>query len=231
MANFGALTDHFGVATTNLILEGPVQYRPVAKSRAEARDANGDVAAATWFGATDIYEVTCNYALISGTLNLGTLKLGELEVGTIVSAITVTTANGEWPKVSVTGRIGCGAVTAPTGKANTWTLPSVTLIGAKYAQPMGFTVSEGALTGDSFAFTCEIAEVVSGVGVPVAHGVSGAIGALTAELVNSEDTQPAWSLTLSGLTETQAPSADEPTAAYHTASAAAEIMLDRDSST
>jgi hypothetical protein len=37
--------------------------------------------AATWFGATDIYDITCEYALVSGTLNLNTLKLGEIAAG------------------------------------------------------------------------------------------------------------------------------------------------------
>jgi hypothetical protein len=227
MANFGGLTDHFSLAGDDLVLISSSKT-PVARSRADAQDENADIAAATWFGATDIYDIECTYALKSSTKNLNTLKLGELEAGTVASSIGVSTSNGEWPQITVSGREGLETITAPSTKANTWTLPSLTISGMKQAQPMGFTVSAGKLSSTSFDFACEIAEQTNGLGAPVAHGVSSATGSLSAEFVNTADTQPAWSLTLSGLTSTQEPSTTEGQAEYHTASATAEMILARD---
>jgi len=228
MANRGTLTDHFGLASASLILVDSSDKTPVAKSRAEATDENGDIADAEWYGGTDIFDVSNVYALKSGTLNLNTLKLGEQEPGVIISSISVATDNGEWPKITVTGQLGNEAVTAPTGKANTWTLPSITLTAIKSAQPMGFTVSAGSLQNNTFEFSCDIAELTDGTGEPAAHGVSGAVGALSAELMNTADEAPAVSLTLSGLTLSQGLSTIEPAAEYHTASFSAEVILARD---
>ena len=228
--NFGALTDHFSLASADMIVVGPCPKTPVALSKADAIDDNGDPAAATWYGATDIYDVSVTYALISNTLNLNTLDIGELTVGTVASSIAANTANGAWPQITVTGRTGLDTITAPTGFLNTWSLPEITLTGIKAAQLLGFTVEAGKLSGSTATFSCDIAEQTNGLGMPVAHGVSGATGEVTAEFTNTADAQPAWTVSLAGLTETQAPSTDEPQAAYHTSSAAAEMIISRDAS-
>jgi hypothetical protein len=229
MANFGALTDHFSAITTGWTLKNSIApTRP--KSRADARDDKGDVCAATWFGATDIFEVTCDYELQSGTVDLNTLKLGEVEAGTAATSISVNPSNGGWPKLSITGLIGLETMVAPDGFLNTFTLPSITLAGAYLAQPMGFTYDAGSLTDCTFAFSADLQEATSGVGVPTAHGITGAIGTLTANWQRCPDETPAWTLTLSGLTSTQEPSDDgtQPDAAYHTNTSAAEIVIARD---
>jgi len=232
MSNFGALTNHFSdlinlTSITALKLISSTKTA-VAKSRADANDAENDVAAATWFGATDIFDITCEYALVSGTLNLNTLKLGEIAAGTAVSSISAATSNTDWPRITLTGRSGLETMVAPATKANTFTLPSITLTGAKRAQAIGFTVgADGRLTSCSFEASAEIAEVADGLGAPAAHGISGAIGTVSAEFVRVTGA-PAWTLTLSGLTSTQEPGASEGQAAYHTASASAEIVIARD---
>ena len=77
---------------------------------------------------------------------------------------------------------------APTGKRNTWTLPSITITANKYAQPMGFTYSSGRLTGCTLEASCEISEVTDGLGEPAAHGVSGASGTISSEWGSEEPT-------------------------------------------
>jgi hypothetical protein len=230
--DFGALTNHFSalinLATVTALKLINSTKTPVPRNRADANDSENDVAAATWFGATDIFDVTCEYALVSSTLNLNTLKLGEIAAGTAVSSISAATSNTDWPKITLTGRTGLETMVAPASKANTFTLPSITLTAAKRAQPIGFTVgADGRLTGCTFEASAEIAEIPDGMGVPVAHGISGAIGTVSAEFVRVAGA-PAWTLTLSGLTSTQEPGASEGQAAYHTASASAEIVIARD---
>jgi len=233
MSNFGALTNHFSAlidltSITALKLVNSTKT-PVARSRADANDAENDVAAATWFGATDIFDVSCEYVLKSGTLVLDTLKLGEIVAGTAVASISAATSNTDWPKITITGKSGLQTMVAPALKLNTFKLPTLTLTAAKRAQPLGFTVgADGRLTGCTFEASAEIAEVADGLGAPCAHGISGAIGTVSAEFVRVTGA-PAWTLTLSGLTSTQEPGAGEGQAAYHTASASAEMVIARES--
>jgi hypothetical protein len=228
-ANFGALTDHFSAISTGLVLIGSSKT-PVAKSVAEALDENGDVAEHTIYGADDIFDVSCEYEIHAASFDSGTLKLGEIVAGTAVSSITITTSNGAWPKVSISGRIGLETMLAPDGKANTYTLPSLTIIGAKAAQPLGFSVDGGSLSGSSIEASAEIAESPDGLGVPAVHGISGASGTLNASFVRTPDETPAWTLTLTGATSVQEPGSEQPQAAYHTASAQAKFIIARDAS-
>jgi hypothetical protein len=62
-------------------------------------------------------------------------------------------------------------------------------------------------------------------GVMDAHGVDGGIAVVTAELVRVSAAL-AWTLTLAGLTLTQAPGTEEGVA-YHTGTGTAEILLVR----
>ena len=227
MSDFGALTDHFSMATDGLILIGSTNT-PVAKSRADDPDENGDIVNAQWFGGGDVEDVTCEYLLKSGTLDLSTLLLGEIIDGTGVSSISVATSNSDYPKISVTGKIGLETMVAPTGKSNTWKLPSIMITANKYAQPMGFTYSAGRLTGCTLEASCEIFEATDGLGEPAAHGVSGASGTISSEW-GSEEPTITYTLT-EPYGVTQAPAITEPQAAFHTYTAAAEFILTRDES-
>jgi hypothetical protein len=235
MSNFGALTNHFSdlidlTSITQLKLIDSSKT-PTPRNRADANDAENDVAAATWFGATDIFDISCTYLLKGSTLAMNTLKLGEIVAGTAVASISAATSNTQWPRITITGRTGLETMAAIGGtpaKLNTFTLPALTLTGAKRAQPLGFTVgADGRLTGCSFEATAEIAEETDGVGEPCAHGISGAVGTVNADFVRVTGA-PTWALTLSGLTSTQEPGANEGQAAYHTTPASAEIVIARD---
>ena len=134
---FGGKTDHFGFATTDLILQESSKV-PRAPNEAKALDANGDVAVTKLYGndAGTIYDVSCTYLLKSGTLNLNTLSVGELSSGVFAGSIEVTTSNGDWPKITVSGALGYAAFQAPSGKTAKAALPSITLTGGKFAQRM-----------------------------------------------------------------------------------------------
>ena len=86
----------------------------------------------------------------------------------------------------------------------------------------------GALTGSTVEASAELAETSDGLGVPKAHGVSGASGTLGATFVNSSDAQPAWTVTLVGAVSTQEPGSEQGQAAYHTCTASAVFKIDRD---
>jgi len=221
MSNFGALTDHFSIATTDLILIES-SLSPDVESVATALDENGDLAARQEYGNDGgaIKTANCTYLLKSGTLDLATLSVGELEEGVAVESISVATSNGDWPRVTVVGKLGMDEFQAPTGKTAAAALPTLTITGGKFAQPLSFTVGAGCkLNSCSFSAAAEIARADDGLGEPAAFGASfNAPPEITAEFVRIT-TQPSW--TVSGaLTQTQAPTTVQPQAAYHTSTAA-----------
>lgn len=235
---YGALTDHWVLVGTGGALENKAvlvasSLTPVSKSVNRAQDANGDNAAEAFAGQTvagTLAEASCTYALSKSTVNLNTLKLGEIAANKIASTLSAATSNTDWPQITITGLINTITVVAPTGKLNTFSIPdSITLTNAKRAQLLDFTVdADCRLTGSTYAASIETAEQANGVGVIVAHGVSGGVLTQSCELVAIADVA-AWA---PGVTwkETQKPGADEGAAAWHTASGSAEKILSRDAS-
>jgi len=243
-SSFGAITDHFnilaivhGVGTLADVLSLVASSRkPRAQNRADAQNEDADIVASAYSGntAAAIEEVSCTYALKSGSLPFTELTIGELAAQIFASSIAITTANGAWPQIVVSGFLGLETMTAPASKTNKFTLPAITINGVKQAQLMGFTIAAGGrLIGSGITFNCEMAEQADGLGEPVAHGVSGGTGEVTAEFVKVEASQPDWTLaaSLTGTTflaeVTQEPGADEGQAAWHTTSAAAQFILTR----
>jgi hypothetical protein len=239
MSNFGALTDHFGLASTDLVLVDSSETL-IEQSRADAMDENGDIAATTYYGNTsqNMREVSCTYALKSGSLNINSIKLGALASAPTVlrESISVTTSNSEWPQITVSGRKNIISITAPTGKLNTFTIPSLTLQGRKVAQPSFFSVGSGCrLTGSSIEANVEVAQQDNGLGEPIAHGVSGGQGTFSGEFVRVT-AAPSWTIvttnnTSFGLTQTQAPGVEQGQAEFHTATAAGAFTIIRDNAT
>lgn len=226
---FGGKTDHFSFATTDLILQESSKV-PRAPNEATALDANGDVAKTELYGndAGTIYDVSATYLLKSGTLDLSTLFVGELSTGVFAGSITVDTSNGDWPKISVSGALGYAAFQAPTGKTAKAALPAITLIGGKFAQPMGFTVTAGALNGCSLSASCDTAEATDGEGEPVAYAASFPNAEVVANGVYTTAAF-AWTVTSPGvgLIEKQAESTVEPQAAWQTSTATGYIPMVR----
>jgi hypothetical protein len=238
-SGFGAYTDHFGIlaitsgeGTLADVLEITASTKtPDPMSRAEATDANGDPAAATWYGNTagELYDASTTFVCKSGSFSTDVLQCGELTAGSVVTSIEISTSNDGWPQITVSGKLGAETIVAPSGLLNTWTFPEITITGAKRAQLLGFTVgADCALTGSSLSGTIDLAQQEDGEGEPVAHGVSGGLLTQSVELVYVSDA-PTW--TKGGeFTETQAPGSDESQAAYLTTSAAAEAVWERDAS-
>lgn len=226
---FGGKTDHFGFATTDLILQESSKV-PRAPNEANALDANGDVAVTKLYGnaAGTIFDVSCTYLLKSGTLDLSTLSVGELSTGVFVGSIEAATSNGDWPKITVSGALGYAAFQAPTGKTAKAAMPAITLVGGKFAQLMGFTVAGGALNDCSISATCDIAEATDGEGEPVAYAASFPNAQVTANGVYTSAAF-AWMVTAPGigLIEKQAESTVEPQAAWQTSTATGYIPMVR----
>ena len=226
---FGGKTDHFSMATSDLILQESTKT-PRKANEANALDANGDVEVTELFGndAGTIFDVSCTYLLKSGTLDLSTLFVGELSSGVFAGSIAVDTTNGDWPKITVSGALGYAAFQAPTGKTAKAALPAITLVGGKFAQLMGFTVTAGALNGCSISATCETAEATDGEGEPVAYAASFPNAQVTANGVYTSAAF-AWAVTAPGigLVEKQPESTVEPQAAWQTSTATGYIPMVR----
>jgi hypothetical protein len=236
---FGAYTDHFGIlaitsggGTLADVLEITAASKtPDPMSRAEAANEDGDPVAATWYGNTagELYDASNTFVCKSGSFDLSVIQGGELEAGKVVTGIEIGTSNDGWPTITVNGKIGAETIVAPSGYLNTWTLPAITITGAKRAQLLDFTVGATcALTASGLTASLDLAQQEDGEGEPVAHGISGGLLTQTAELVRVT-AAPSWT---KGATweETQAPGEDQGQAAYHTASAAAEKLWSRDAS-
>jgi len=230
MSFFGALNDWFGLTYLSAHLElVDSSKEPIEQSRADAPDENGDPIASKFFGNTSgaLFDVSCTYALKSGTLLLSTILLGETEAGKVREACEVGTANTDWPQITLTGKIGTQTIDAPDGKLNTFALPAITIAGRKQAQLLGFTVSAGRLTASSLSASLEPAQQDDGVGEPAAHGVSGGTGTVSAELVKYNASAPAWTVTLADATQIKAPGANEGQAAFHNTTASFGFTLTR----
>ena len=233
--NFGARTDHFSLASTDLILIDST-ITPISKNVERAPNEDNDYEDIESHGQNagdNLSDISCTYELQSGTLNLNTLSVGELIVGTIAASLVATTANNAWPKIVVSGIFNSEAVTAPSGKLNTWTIPtSIILTGAQRAQTMDFAYDAGCrLTGSSYTAEVEPTSTTNGLGVVTAHGVSGGIATQTAELIKIT-VACAWTpAALTEWVETGLPESAEPQASWETsASQSATINITRDTS-
>ena len=239
MSNFGALTDHFGLASADLILVESSETK-LEQSREDALDESGDIIATTYYGNTtqDMREVSCTYALKSGTLNINTIKLGVLASAATVcrESLEVSTSNSEFPQITVSGRKNVITPSAPTGKLNTFTLPSLSLAGRMVAQPIFCTAGTGCrINATSLSANIEIKQQENGLGEPIAHGVSGGQGTFSADFVGVT-AAPSWTIvttgnTSFGITETQAPGVEQGQAAYHTGTGTGAFTILRDNAT
>jgi hypothetical protein len=227
---FGATVDHLGFAVANELLLVSSSKTARAKTRADANDENGDPGASTWFGQATpvIYDVECEYELVAGAdLDIASLVIGAKETnpvsGRCASSLRVTTSNGAVPRIAVSGMLGALDV----ANMGTWAPPSITIYGRKQAQVLGFTVTAGCkLTGSSFELSLDEYQTANGVGTPTLHSLSGAVARVTADFVEVT-VAPAWTVTLSGLTEVQPPGSDTPGPEYPTGQGVAEIIVAR----
>jgi hypothetical protein len=238
MANgFGAYTDHFGilaivdgVGTLADVLEITGSSKtPDANSMAQAVNENGDPEVATWYGNTagELFAASSTFVCKSGDFDLALIKGGEVAAGKVIDSIQVGTSNDGWPQITVSGKLGAETIVAPTGLLNTWSLPSITIYGAMRAQLLDFTIGATcALTASSLSGQLNLSQANDGEGEPAAHGISGGMLTVTANMVYIT-AEPSWTPGVDW-TENQAPGIDESQAAYHTTSASAQQIWARD---
>jgi hypothetical protein len=226
MANFGALTDHFGLAATlGTLIDAPKTPRP--QTRKDALDKNGDIADTAYHGNTagTLYDATCTYQLDgSGAgpddLDLADVEIGQIETGKVITNAAVDTANSDWPKITITGVLGTPALE----QDKKWALTTATIYARKQAQLIGIAVTTGELTSCGTAASCDLAQADDGEGEPVAFGVSGAIQTATAEAVATSAAAPVLAADV-GWEVQQATGLNEPQADWHTASINVEKKL------
>jgi len=236
-SGFGAYTDHFGILL-RLAGAGPATLDDVLSvtaadktadpmSRAEAMNECNDPVAATWYGNTagELFDISNTYVVRGGTLNLEDLQAGEVDDGVFIGNIDLGTSNDGWPQITVTGKLG--AETMVHTDLGTWTLPALAILGKKCAQVIDFTTDAACrLTGSGLTATVDLAQVEDGEGEPVAHGVSGGLLTITADMVYVTGAC-AWTPAIAW-TETQAPGESQGQAVYITTAAAAEQIWVRD---
>jgi hypothetical protein len=122
--------------------------------------------------------------------------------------------------------LGTTALQAPTGKTAAAALPSITITGGRFAQPLSFSVGVGCkLTGSSLSVSADLARANDGEGEAVAWGISFDNAEVSADFVYIT-AQPSWTVT-APLVQKQAPSTVEPQAGIHTSSATGYIPITR----
>jgi hypothetical protein len=227
------LTDHWGLASADLILAPESTKTPVANTVTRAQNELGDHVDEAAHGnqAGTLFVASCTYVLAAGsTLDLSTLQCGEIASGKVVTSIAVSTNNGQvLPRITVAGQLGTEDVEAPAGYLNTYSLPAITITGVKKAQLFDFTAGAACrLTSSTLTATVDLAQENTGAGEPLAHGLSGGVVAVAAELV-AVSGACTWT---PGVTweETQKPGTSEGQAAWHTASGGMEKIMARDTS-
>lgn len=218
MANFGALTDHFTLAATfGTLVESRKDPRP--NSRADALDENGDIAASEYYGnqAGELYDATCVYQVDTTAVDMTDISIGELSTGVVALSAEVATSNGAWPKITITGVLGTGALE----QKKNWSMFAGTINPTKQAQVIGVAVTTGKLTSCSSTLSCSLDEATNGLGEPTAHGVNGAVQTASAEAVAITAAIPVLAAAASW--EVVNPTGiTEPQAAWHTAAITTE---------
>jgi hypothetical protein len=182
MSGFSVGVDHFGLATADLqLIES--NNTPLPQTRETATDEDDNFVDEDQYDGAAAEAVECLYELQSSTLNLNTLLLGHITNGgdeLCAENITVTTSNGEWPKIRVAGYKDV------TDFAN-WkdvVLPSITISGKKQAQLLDFTVGATCkLTSSQLAASAELSFTRDSAGDVSAMGFSGGEVTISGEAV------------------------------------------------
>jgi hypothetical protein len=192
---FGARVDHFGLLAVthgagtldDIMSLVDSNNPPDADNRIDAADEHDDVIASAYSGAGDMKTAECVYSLNSGTLNLQDIVMGLIASGVALLTLNVTTGqNQPRPLIKLTGILGTIDSTAPTGKLNTFTLPTaVTIVGRMGAQPMGIIAAATTCKLQSSTFDAEVksGRQDDGMGEPIAFGFAAGITTAGAEFV------------------------------------------------
>jgi hypothetical protein len=230
MANFGGAQDIFELEALGLTVQSS-EERPEAQSRADAPNESGDVTDTKHHGNEGgaIKDVQATYTLVSDCKKAGvaSLDLSEIILGMVgetdvaLTGIVVNTAAGEWPKITATGKKGIECLE----QNKTFTLPAITILGIRKAQPLGVEINTGKLTSTSLTAQAEWAAERDADGEQIAWGIGGLVATSTGEAVATGTDAPALKA-VSGWEVVQDGGVDKPQADWHTATLDAAIRVD-----
>lgn len=225
MAGFSGNTDYFGFGSSDLVVIGS-STKPKGQSIEYAQDEDGNNVAEDQYDADGADSVETTYELQANTLNLNTFALGGLLNGLTdmcVESINVTTSNGQWPQIVVSGKTGVFTrSTMPT-----FTLPSITISGLKQAQLLDFTIgADCRLTASNYTASGDYAFTRDDAGDASTDAFSGAtqeIGGTATEIAGVVVWTPG-----SGWIEKDFPGAENGNINWGATSFAAEKFLPKD---
>ena len=163
---FGADTDIFAFADTNVELQGSTQSP--SRSEAQAVDSDGDIAASTMYDS--VTEYVARYKSVSDTAlvfydtTAGVdVRLGKVINSIVITSIEVSTSNTERPDVTISGR-NAGSVT--DSNVRKFDPSDLAIAGTRKATPIGASADTGSkVTGARGSASAEIAAVLDSVGV------------------------------------------------------------------
>jgi hypothetical protein len=139
---FSGMVDHFGLASASLKLHSS-SSAVRGKGTEHALDACGNTVEQGNYIEGAGTAVECVYHLQDSSLNLNTLTLGVHAIDDVIESIAVSTSNGAWPEITVTGFINATGTPGGNPQGENFTLPDITIDAKRCAQEMGFT-----FTGD-----------------------------------------------------------------------------------
>ena len=228
MPGFGKGTDYFALPTvlsnTNVtFIESSIT--PMAISIEHAQDEDGNIAGQGDYEAGPCDAIECQYDLLGGTLNLSTIDLGFIAAtspAVVITSVDVSTSNGGWPRISVSGYTGV----TDTADMPSFALPSITINGKRQAQVLDFSVGANCrLTSSSLSASGEFHHALNEDGEVGAMAMTGATVEISGEAVEIEGVVT-W--TPGGTwTETQAPGASNSNISWGTASFTAVKYLEK----
>jgi len=155
--SFGADTDYWGFADTNIKLQS--SSKTPSKSEAQCVDSNGDVSASTLYDTYD--EFSCVYrscgdtALVFyDTASAVDFRLGKVISNKVITSISVSTDNTSRPEITIAGR-DCATA---DGAVRYFAPTDLEIAGARTATPIGAsadTVSK--VTGSNATASANVA--------------------------------------------------------------------------
>jgi len=185
-AGFGATTDVWSFADTNVILQAS---QPAMKtgSLAQAEDSKGSVTEETSYDTGSTASATYRVNK-GGTVSFSAVMLGKVVAGKVVTSIDVSRSNKDDLQVVIAGE-NCPSADSMVEKV-TPVFDSAFLAGGKNAVAAGIVISKGKVISSSIKCSVQVVKGLSALGAQVIKDVYKGRMEATNE-VQSCDTAPA----------------------------------------
>jgi len=164
--SFGADTDFWGFADTNIELQGSTESP--SRSEANAADSNGDIAASTMYDS--VSEFSTRYKSVSDTAlvfydtaSAIDFRIGKVIGAKVITSIEVSTQNTERPDITISGRNAGSVADTSIRKFD----PSdLAIAGTRKATPIGASADTATkVTGARGTASADLSAVLDSVGV------------------------------------------------------------------